>query len=138
MKVRMEHTRGLGREAEVWVKGSLLTVCDGISAPNRRTPPGPLENVRLRYTNDEAYSWADAIRRNPQKRITLEPVRSWAYRGFGRVEQVMPVVIHFGLLRLEDPNWETAEDLVGKYVCVPIDKLELVPAKPTDYPEDAR
>ena len=40
----------------------------------------------------------------------------------------MPVVIHFGLLRMEDPNWSTDEHLVGKFVRVPIDRLEIIPA----------
>ncbi|MBN1555886.1 MAG: hypothetical protein JXA11_14175 [Phycisphaerae bacterium] len=125
----MEHTEGLGRKCEVWVDGTLLDVCDGISSPEKRTPPGALEDVTFRYTTDETVSWEEAVEANPSRRVTLEPVKGWAYAGFGRVEQVMPVVIHFGLLRMEDPNWSTDEHLVGKFVRVPIDRLEIVPAE---------
>lgn len=128
MDVRMEHTEGLGGKAEVWVDGALLDVCDGISPPRQRTPPGPLEDVAFRYTTDEMISWEQAVAENPSHRVMLEPVQGWAYAGFGRVVQVMPVVIHFGLLRMEDPNWSTDETLVGKFVRVPIDRLEIVPA----------
>lgn len=130
----MEHTEGYGRTAEVWVDGALLTVCDGISPPQGRTPPGPLENVTFRYTTDENVSWEQAVRTNPSKRVCLEPVKRWAYVGFGRVEQVMPVRIHFGLLRMEDPNWSTDDTLVGRFVRVPIDRLEVVPAASDDFP----
>jgi hypothetical protein len=127
MEVRMEYTEGAGKPAEVWVDGSLLTVCDGLSRLGHRTPPGLLEEVKFRYTTDENVSWDDAVRGNPSRRVTLEPVKGWAYVGYGRVEQVMPVVIHFGLLRMEDPNWSTDDRLVGKFVRVPIDRLEVVP-----------
>ncbi len=124
----MEHTEGLGGLAEVWVDGALLRVCDGVSPPGQPAPPGPLEGATFRYTTDETVSWAEAMASNASRKIMLEPVKCWAYVGFGRVEQVMPVVVHFGLLRMEDPNWSTDERLVGRYVCVPIDRLELVPA----------
>ncbi len=125
----MEHTEGLGRAAEVWIDGALLTVCDGISPRGRRTPPGPLEGVKFQYTNDEAFTWDLAKRRNKTKNVSLEPLTGWSYFGYGRVEQIMPVVIHFGLLRLEDATWTTDETLVGQYVGVPINRLELVPAE---------
>jgi hypothetical protein len=129
MDVRMEHTEGLGGKAQVWVDGALLDVCDGISPADQRTPPGALEDVAFRYTTDETISWDDAVANNPSHKVTLEPVKGWAYAGFGRVEQVMPVVIHFGLLKMEDPNWSTDETLVGQFVRVPIDRLEIVPAE---------
>ena len=132
MDVRMEYTEGLGGKAQVWVDGALLDVCDGISQAGQRTPPGLLENVAFRYNTDETVSWDQAVADNPSHRVTLEPLKNWAYAGFGRVIQVMPVVIHFGLLRMEDPNWSTDETLVGKFVRVPvtaIDRLEIVPAE---------
>lgn len=126
--IRMEHTDGHGSQAEVWLDGTLLTVYDGYSRPGERTPPGKMDQAIFRYTNDEAYSWDDAIRRNPHKRVVLEPVKRWAYYGYGRIESVMPVVINFGLMRMEDPTWATGEDLVGKFVAVPINRLEVVRA----------
>ena len=129
MEVRMEHTEGVGCKAKVWVDGALLDVRDGLSTREQRTPPGLLEDVAFRYTTDETVSWEQAVADNPSRKVTLEPVKGWAYVGFGRVEQVMPVVIHFGVLRMEDPNWSTEETLVGKYVRVPIDCLEIIPAE---------
>jgi hypothetical protein len=127
-EVRMEHTEGLGRAADVWVDGALLTCCDGISTFQARCVPGLLEAVKFRYTADESISWDEAVRKNSSMKITIEPLKGWSYLGYGRVEQVMPVVIHFGLLKMEDPNWSTDERLVGKFVCVPIDRLEIIPA----------
>lgn len=139
MDIRMEHTDGLGREAEVWLDGALLTVCDGISEAGSRTPPGPVDNVELRYVTDQAFSWQLAVEGNPSRRVTLEPVKGWSYVGYGRVEQILPVVVHFGVVRIEDSaNWATDESLVGRYVRVMIDRLDLVPASSRDYPEEAR
>lgn len=127
MEVRMECTDGRGGVAEVWVDGALLVVCDGVSPADRRYEPGLLEDVTFRYTTDESVSWDQAICDNPGRKVVLEPLKGWAYAGYGRVEQVMPVVIHFGLLRMEDPNWSTDEKLIGQFVRVPIDKLEILP-----------
>jgi len=74
MNIRMEHTEGLGREAQVWVAGT-------------------------------------------------------------RVTQVMPVTVDFGLLQMEDANWTTDEGLVGTFVRIPIDRLEITLANPADWPE---
>ncbi|MCK5114689.1 MAG: hypothetical protein KAR11_08015 [Phycisphaerae bacterium] len=131
-EVRMENTEGLGKQADVWVDGTLLTVCDGISTTEDRCPAGLVEGVRFRYNTDECVSWEQAIADNPSRRVSLEPLKKWSYAGFGRVEQVLPVVIHFGVLRMEDPNWSTDEDLIGKFVRVGIDRLEIVRADADD------
>ena len=125
-EVRIEHTEGLGKQAEVWVDGALFTVCDGISTTDERCKPGLVEDVRFRYTTDECVSWDRAIADNPSHRVALEHLKKWSYAGFGRIEQVLPVVIHFGTLRMEDPNWSTDEHLIGKFVRVGIDRLEIV------------
>ena len=138
MEGRMEITEGLGREAEVWVDGNLLTVCDGISPSGTLCPPGVLEDVRFSYMTEAGFSWDAAARGNPSRKKLLEPVRRWAYAGFGRVLQVMPVVSDFGVLTMEDANWTTDESLVGRYVRIPLDRLELTRAHEAAWPEDLR
>ncbi len=137
-EVRMEHTEGLGKLAEVWIDGALLTVCDGVSLPGQRCTPGILEDVELRYYNDEGYTWEDALRGNPSHRSIIEPVRGWGYIGFGQVEQIMPVVINFGGLRMEDPAWSTDDTLIGQFVRVPINRLEIVPKRKPDWPDEMK
>ncbi len=134
----MEHTDGLGKTAEVWMDGALLTVCDGLSQPGQRCPPGPLEDVEFKYSNDEGFSWDDALRGNPSDRVTIEPVKGWGYMGYGQVQQVMPVVINFGGLRMEDSTWSTDENLVGQFVRVPINRLEIVRKSKPDWPENMK
>ena len=125
MDVRMEHTAGRGREAEVWLGASLLTVCDGISTAEARTPPGPVECVRFRYQTESPLPVAKMLAGNPKQEKGLTPIRSWAYTGYGQIVSLMPTVIDFGLLRMEDPNWLTDPELIGKHVSVPIDRLEV-------------
>jgi len=134
----MEHTHGLGLEAEVWVGGDLLTVCDAISAPDSPCPPGMLTDVTFAYASLAGFSWDQAVRANPGKRMRLEPLRRWAYTGYGRVVSIAPaVIVDFGLLQMEDANWTTDRSLVGQFVRIPIDRLEIVPAHRPDWPEDA-
>jgi len=137
--IRMEHSDGLGREAQVWVDNELLTVCDSISTPDAPCPPGVLENVKFSYASMEGFSWDHAVRGNAGRRTLLEPVSRWAYAGYGRVLTVTPtVVIDFGVVRMEDSNWTTDESLVGRFVRIPIDRLEITPAHAPDWPEEMR
>ena len=131
----MEHTEGRGKVADVWVDGHLLAVCDGVSDGRRRCEPGLLEEVRFSYMADEPVAWERATRANPGKKRVLSPVRRWSYMGYGRVVSVAPVVIDFGLLRMEDANWTTDESLIGRFVRVPVDRLEIAPAAVEDWPE---
>ncbi len=138
MKVRMEATEGLGRLAEVLVDGNTLFVCDGISPADKRTPPGVLESIRFGYNTEGGIAWDAATAGNVDRKLALEHLRDWSYTGFGRVVQIMPVVIDFGLLQMEDSTWTNDERLVGQFVEIPIDKLEILPEGSSDWPEDLR
>jgi hypothetical protein len=50
----------------------------------------------------------------------------------------MPVVIDFGLLQMADANWTTDERLVGRFVRVAIDRLEISPALEQDWPSSGK
>lgn len=138
MDVRMEETAGLGREAQVWVDGHLLTVCDNVSRPGRRCPPGVLEDVRFAYMTAAGFTWAQAAAGNRSRRRQIDADRGWSYIGFGRVVDVMPVRVDFGLLVMEDANWTSDEGLVGRFVRVPIDRLEIAWADAADWPAETR
>lgn len=137
LEVRMEYTEGLGREAQVWVNGELLTVCDGISLLDSPVRPGELDSVKFSYMSAEGFSWDQAICGNRGERKMLQHVRGPAYVGYGKVVAIMPVVIDFGLLQMADPNWTTDEYLVGRYVKIHIDRLEISPDHQPDWPDDA-
>ncbi|MFB3893639.1 MAG: hypothetical protein ACE15C_16625 [Phycisphaerae bacterium] len=138
MEIRLESTEGFGKPAEVWVEGTLLTVCDNLSAPSRRQAPGVVENVKFSYMSSEGFTWEDAAAGNRKHNKTLAQVRGWTYEGYGRVVSIMPVVIDFGVLMMEDGNWTTDECLIGQWVKVPIDRLEVGPGSTPDWPEKAR
>ena len=121
----MEHTEGLGRTAEVWVDGHLLTVCDGVSTASTPCPPGLLAGVKFSYPPAGEFSWAQAAADNPGKKRQIEHLRNWSYAGYGQVLSIMPVVVDFGLIRMEDANWTNDESLLGRFVRIPIDRLEI-------------
>jgi hypothetical protein len=138
MEVRLESTAGLARQAEVWVDGTLLTVMDEYSLPGVNTPPGLLGDARFVYMTEEAFAWEAAALGNRSARQLLDPVRTWRYVGYGQIVQVMPVMIDFGLLTMEDPNWSTDERLVGRFVRVAVDRLSLIRFVAPDWPANAR
>ena len=125
MEVRLESTDGPARAAEVWVDGTLLVVMDEYTRPGEQLPPGLLADVKFTYMTEEGFSWDQAIGGNRAERRLIEQVRGWRYVGYGRVVQIMPVVIDFGLLTMEDANWTNDEDLIGRFVRVPIDRLSI-------------
>ncbi len=136
MEIRMEHTEGLGRLAEVWVDETLLAVCDGVSKAGRRARAGVIEGVAFQYVCQQGFSLADAAADNVGQKKYLDPVRQWAYVGYGQIVSIMPVIVDFGLLQMLDPNWVTDESLIGRYVAVPIDRLEIAWANKPDWPEE--
>ena len=125
----MEYTQGFARAAEVWVDGHLLAVCDSVSSPGHPCAPGLLEDVKFSYPSLEGFSWDQAIRGNRIGNNRLAHVRYWSYVGYGRVVGIIPVMIDFGLLTMEDANWSDQDSLIGKYVRVPIDRLEIARAQ---------
>ena len=136
MEVRMEYTEGRGRKAEVWVDGNLLLVCDGFSPADDPCPPGVMKGVKFTYMSAEGFTWDRATGENRARKRRLEPLDGWSYAGYGQIVSVAPVVIDFGLLQMEDANWTTDEGLVGSYVRIPIDRLEIIVADEPDFPED--
>lgn len=131
----MEYTAGQGKKAEVWVDSDLLVVCDGLSQSDAPCTPGQLDGVKLSYMSAEGVSWDQAAKGNPGKRKCLESTNGWSYDGYGQVVSIMPVVIDFGVMQMEDANWTNDEQLVGRYVKIAVDRLEIVPATKPDWPE---
>ena len=138
VEVRLESTDGPGRVAEVWVGGTLLTVMDDYTQPADRPEPGVLADAMFAYMTEEAFTWDEAVAGNRAQRQLLDPVRQWRYVGYGQIVQVMPVVIDFGLMKMEDSNWTNDEKLVGKFVRVPIDRLSLTREDPERWPAELR
>lgn len=136
--MRLEYTDGLGKAAQVWVKGHLLDVCDGISEPGRRAAPGELEGVKLAYVSHEPVDWTQARQGNRSRKILLDPQRHWSYVGYGQVVQIMPAVIDFGVARMEAGDWTNDDSLVGAFVRVQIDRLEIRPEHEADWPQSMR
>ncbi len=135
MEVRLEYTEGLGKLAEISVDGHDMFVCDGVSTREHKCPPGLLENVKFHYVTYEEFAWDEVLRGNPSRKKMIEHVRKWSYMGYGRILSVTPVVIDFSLLTMESPIWSSDEALVGRYVRVSIDRLEMSFAIAPDYPK---
>jgi hypothetical protein len=51
------------------------------------------------------------------------------------VNSIVPVVIDFGLLQMEDANWTMDESLVGQFVRIVMDRLEISWSAEPDWPD---
>ena len=134
----MEHTDGFARKAEILLDEESLIVCDSVSTPELRCSPGVIENPKFSYPSLEGFEWPQAVRDNPSSRVSFDHVSGWSYIGFGRVLSIMPVVIDFGVLELEAPNWCDDERLAGRYVKVSVDRLDLSIDDGKQWPEDLK
>ena len=134
----MEHTEGFARKAEILLDNESLIVCDSVSTPELRCIPGVIENAKFSYPSLEGFEWPQAVRDNPSSRVSLDQVSGWSYTGFGRVMSIMPVVIDFGVLELESPNWCDDERLTGRYVKVSIDRLDLSIDDGMQWPDELK
>jgi hypothetical protein len=138
MEIVLLRTGGAGKAAIVELPGgAVLTVQDGISRPGEPHPSGVVYGAAISYVSISPTSWSEAIAANPAHRQQLVRVQGWSYEGFGRVASVMPPMIDFGVLTMEDANWTDDERLVGKFVRIEIDRLE-VTVKPELAAEDEK
>ena len=124
MEAILHQTKGLGRLAVVETDGRKLIVEDNLSAVGDPAVCGYLPDVRFTYVCDGP-NWEEMLRGNPGRLVKLEPLGGARYLGYGRIVSIKPVVIDFGLLRMVDGHWVYDESLVGTYVLVAIDRLQV-------------
>lgn len=124
MEAILHQTKGLGGLAVVETNGRKLTVEDNLSAAGSPAVCGYLPDVQFTYVCDGP-NWEEMLRGNPAGLVKLEPIGGVRYLGYGRIVSIKPVVIDFGLLQMVDGHWVYDESLVGRYVLVHVDRLQV-------------
>ena len=116
-----------------------LALADGVALGRQRV-------LRRLLTNPGDYIWQPEYGAG-LGRFVGEPaspqriravVLSQVFREAAVARSPEPVVIDFGLIQMEDANWTNDEGLVGKFVCVPIDRLSLTRHEDDRWPEELR
>ena len=122
--MRLIHTQGRGLEAEVEIAGERLRVLDALSPVEEPRTPGNLEGASLEV---EAIETLTEVVADPGAVILgFEPERGWRYRATGEIVSREPLVVDFGVLRLE--LGMSARDFwkPGDRLAVAIDRIRLV------------
>lgn len=122
--MRLLHTRGRGLEAEVEVAGERLVVLDALSPVEDPLAPGDLERASLEVVAIEALT--ERVE-NPGEAVRgFERERGWRYRATGEIVSKEPLVVDFGVLRLELEMTGKASWKPGDWLAVAIDRIRLV------------
>lgn len=125
--MRLIYTQGRGLEALVEIAGQRLVVLDVLSPVEKIRAPGDLEDATLEVIAIEALTEDGAdVEGRP---AGFERERGWRYRAVGEIVSTQPLVLDFGVLRLEvglraKPGWRP-----GDRVAVAIDRIRLVRQK---------
>ena len=112
--------------AEVRVDGQVLGVMDEFSPISpEEWARGLFEFGALLRDDDDPGGWERTFGGNPERVKRLVRTGDWSYEGYGQVVSIRPVVVDFGVLRLEVGDWTNDSRCVGEYVFVPIARLDL-------------
>lgn len=132
MIARLIQTQGYALEAEIEYKKHPLTVMDAFSPPGQACRPGLIFEARFSCLEIEALSWEEFFRGNAKRRKDLQVLNGWDYTGRGEVVKVNPMVIDFGLFRLQGGYPTHDPRCIGDYVAGTVRCLSLhgLPERP--------
>jgi SAM-dependent methyltransferase len=125
MNAVLVRTEGFALAADVEIDDHRLVVMDQFSPPGERAAAGPLQKARLSADEFDPLSWEEMSAGNPERRKRLVHLTGWSYLGYGQVVQVNPMVVDFGIARLEIGPHTRDERWIGEFVKIKIDRLSL-------------
>lgn len=117
-------TQGPYLEALLDIEGVRFCVMDEFSVC-ADTAPKPGDVFEFRFSAELAgdESWETQFAGNPDQRIGLHPLNGWAYRAYGKVLSVSPVIVECGILQLEDVVCSNDPALIGEHLAFTITRL---------------
>ncbi len=122
--MRLIHTQGRGLEAEVEIEGERLRVLDALSPVEEPRAPGDLEGAFLEVEAIEALT--QLVADPGAQALGFEPERGWRYRATGEIISREPLVVDFGVLRLELAMGARESWKPGDRLAVAVDRIRLV------------
>jgi hypothetical protein len=126
MRAKLIRTEGPWLEANIQTEFGVFTVMDCISCDEQAVPSSSEEfEAELAATVLAEQDWDTIFNGNPDRQKRLQQLSGWRYLGYGIVESVRPTVIDCGALKLDGPIQTNDDRVIGSYVCVIIDRLEL-------------
>ena len=71
------------------------------------------------------FDWDTAFTLNANKEQELVKTDKWSYCGYGKILGIDPVMIDFGSLIFDSGSWTNDRRVIGEYVCMRIDRLDI-------------
>ncbi len=117
-------TQGPYLEALLEIDGVRYCVLDEFSVC-ADTAPKTGDTFEFRFCAELAgdESWDAQFSGNPDQRIGLQSLGGWAYRAFGKVLSVSPVIVECGVLQVEDVVCSNDPALIGEYLSFTLTRL---------------
>jgi hypothetical protein len=126
MHAKLVKTDGPWLEATVDTEHGTFIAMDCISCDERAVPaPGEEFEAELDATILSEPTWDEVFGGNPEKAVGLVREAGWRYIGYGRVESIRPTLIDCSILKIRGAIPTNDDRVIGLYVRVPIDRLEL-------------
>src|SRR5262245_43370263 len=122
MNAVLIRTEGFALAADVEIDSHRLVVMDQFSPLGERAAAGQLlQNARLSADVFDLPSWEQMSSGNPERRKCLVHLTGWSYLGYGQVVRVNPMVVDFGMARLDVGPPIRDERWTGEFVKIKID-----------------
>jgi hypothetical protein len=126
MLVKFIDTEGPWLMATLQHGDRVLHVMDEFDIGDGATPTrGEVFEVDLSaLLADDSSIWEDSFSGNPEKKKDIEWVEGWAYRGYGEIVSIHPVLVDCGLMVVEDVVMTNDPRVVGEYIAFNIARLD--------------
>ena len=124
IRVKLITTEGPWLAAIVQHGERQFCVMDDFTIDERFAPQAGEEfDVELSALTDERMLWEAMFAGNPNKTKGLEPLRGWAYRAFGQIVGIRPVVVDCGIVAVPDVLHTNDSRVIGEFISFTISQL---------------
>lgn len=131
-QVILHSTAGYALVAEISFHGQRLWVMDDFSDVDCPATPGPLEDVEFTADDFGSLDWDETFRGNPNREKKLVHLADFRYLGYGRIVQIRPTVVDFGLFSFEIGHPTNDPRCIDEFILINIDRLTLRRVNPSD------
>lgn len=115
-----------GEEGLIEINGKKYIGMDCLGYGNKKIKNGDEIDVKLTVgIEDENENYDMIFSGNPDKIKNLIHIAGWAYKAFGEIKSINPVIIDCGNVLIEDCFQFTNSDCIGKFIGFNIERLDI-------------
>jgi hypothetical protein len=117
MQAKLISTEGAYLPAILEIEGERYCVMDEFTV-DPRSMPKVGETFDFEFSNmlDEDESWEFIFQSNPDKKICIEKIEGWKYSAYGKIVEINPVRVDWGVFIEENVIHTHDEKVIGEFV----------------------